>query len=279
MTQPAYEVAPRPYKIELRPWGKHHRYCAILPDGSEKFLARVTTILKTLNKEALIPWAVGQTLEACREKIQPGRPHSKDELEEIFAWAKDAQYRTKEEAAAFGTRAHEVIEAFLHAGGTQWPDIKHEPLPVQNSLALFQEYWEAHRLRVIDLEAYVADLELGYGGTIDCLARDASGELVLLDWKTSKAIYPEMHLQVVAYGGAMAKMGLGMPERASIVRIGKEDADFEVVDAWKSIEEARKLYHAWKHLVAVAEWLKAAKAKSDAEWRKKKSQRQAQEVA
>lgn len=100
--------------------------------------------------------------------------------------------------------------------------------------------------------------------------------MVLLDWKTSKAVYPEYHLQVVAYGGALASMGLGMPETASIVRIGKEDAQFETVTAWENLDQARGLYHAWKHLIHVAAWLKEAKAKSDAEWRKKRAARKAE---
>lgn len=282
MSLPAYECAPRPFKLELRPHGKFSRYVAIHPDGREQVLQRVTTILSTLNKEALIPWAVGQTLDACREKILAERAYTTDQLEQVWEWAKGAQYRTKTEAAAYGTRAHEIIEAALHAAG-EWPserEMAREPLPVQNSVALFQEWWGAQNLTVIDLEAYVADVQMGYGGTIDCLARDSEGRLVLLDWKTSKAVYPEYHLQVVAYGGAMARMGLGMPEQASILRIGKEDAEFESVPVWQSLDEARGLYQAWKALVQVSEWLKAAKAKSDAEWRrKKKTQKPAQEVA
>lgn len=269
-------TANAPFKVELRKWGKYDRYVVVHPDGTEQVLARVTTILQTLNKEALIPWAIGQTLDACREKIQAGKVYTPEELEHVWEWAKEAQYRTKQEAAAFGTRAHELIEAFLHSGG-QTPAVEREPLPVQNCWALFEEWWAGQNLQVTDLEAYVADVQLGYGGTIDCLARNHAhgGQLELLDWKTSKAIYPEMHLQVVAYGGALARMGLGMPERATILRIGKEDAEFEAVTVWDNLDQARELYQAWKSLVGVAAWLKAAKAKSDAAWRKRKAAQKA----
>lgn len=260
-----YETAARPYTVELRPHGPNqHRYYAVMPDGTTKVLKRVTTILETLNKPALIPWAVGQTLDACREKVQPGVAYGENQLEAIWEWAKGAQHRTKEQAAAFGTRAHELIEAYLHT--SQAPDLAEEPVQVQNCFALFEEYWAAHGLQVVDLEAYVADIWLGYGGTIDCLARDRAGNLVLLDWKTSKAVYTEMLLQVVAYGGAMAAMGLGMPASASIVRIGKEDADFEVVQVWSDIEQARVHYQAWKALVSVATW----KGQTDSELQRRK---------
>ncbi len=277
-TGTTYETAARAFTIELRPWGQFHRYCAIMPDGTKKWLARVTTILATLNKEALIPWAINQAIDACRERIKPGRAYSEGELEEILEWAKGASERVKAEAAGHGTRAHKIIETFLHTGA--WPELEFEHLAVQNSIALFQEWWTEQRFRVVDLEAYVADLEMGYGGTVDCLARDAEGRLVLLDWKTSKAVYPEMELQVIGYGGAMASMGLGIPDRSLILRIGKEDAEFEVVEVWADIEQARTLYQAWKALVAVSDWLKKAKARHDAIKRARlKAAKAGQEVA
>lgn len=261
----SYATAARPYTVELRPHGNGHRYYATLPDGTSKMLKRVTTILETLNKPALIPWAVGQTLDACREKVQPGTAYTEEQLAETWEWAKGAQHRTKTEAAQYGTRAHQLIENYLHTG--YQPVLHFEPEPVQNCYALFEEWWATQNLTVLDLEAYVADLNLGYGGTIDCLARTPAGDLVLLDWKTSKAVYPEMLLQVVAYGGAMAAMGLGMPGSASILRVGKEDAAFEVVDAWTTIEEARGLYHVWKNLVAVSNGI--GQVKSDLDRRKR----------
>lgn len=251
----SYATAARPYTVELRPHGDGHRYYVTFPDGTSKQLKRVTTILATLAKPALIPWAAKMAVEAALEKLKPGVAYTQDQLEAILSWAKDAHVRTKEEAASHGTRAHELIESFLHTGQT--PDLENEDPHVQNCFALFEEFWQANQFRVVDLEAYVADVNLGYGGTVDCLVRDKNGRLVLLDWKTSKAVYPEMQLQVVAYGGAMAAMGLGMPDVASIVRIGKEDAEFEVVEVWSSLERAREHYQAWKALVAVTGWLGA----------------------
>ena len=39
MSLPAYECAPRPFKLELRPHGKFSRYVAIHPDGREQVIA------------------------------------------------------------------------------------------------------------------------------------------------------------------------------------------------------------------------------------------------
>lgn len=252
-----YSTATRPYTVELRPHGTdgQQRYYVTFPDGKSKQLRRVTTILATLAKPALIPWAAKVAMEAALEKLEPGVAYTENQLVAILEWARDAHQRTKEEAGAHGTRAHQLIEGFLHSGQT--PDLSQEDPHVQNCFALFEEFWAANAFQVVDLEAYVADVNLAYGGTIDCLVRDGAGRLVLLDWKTSKAIYPEMQLQVVAYGAAMAAMGLGMPDSASIVRIGKEDASFEVVEVWADLERAREHYQAWKALVAVTGWLSA----------------------
>lgn len=251
-----YSTVARPYTVELRPHGNtgQHRYYVTFPDGTSKQLARVTTILATLAKPALIPWAAKMAVEAALEKLEPGVAYTENQLVAILEWARDAHQRTKEEAASHGTRAHELIEAYLHSG--QVPDLEREDPHVQNCFALFEEFWQSNAFQVVDLEAYVADVNLGYGGTVDALVRDRHGRLVLLDWKTSKAVYPEMQLQVVAYGAAMAAMGLGMPDSASIVRIGKEDAEFEVVEVWSDLERARSHYQAWKALVAVTGWLR-----------------------
>lgn len=261
-------------RVDLRPWGKGHRYVAVHPDGTEQVLPRVSSILATLNKEALIPWAVGQTLAACRERVLPDRAYTAGELEAIWDWAKDAQYRTAQEAAQHGTRAHALIEAYLHSGGQDAPDLAAEHPAVANCWALWEEWWQGQDMLVTDLEAYVADTVLGYGGTVDCLARNRrhGNALELLDWKTSKGIYPEYRLQVVAYGGALARMGLGMPERATILRIGKEDAEFEAVTIWQSLDEARALYQAWKALVQVYAWRQRVAAEDKARWRKRRAE-------
>jgi len=228
-------------------------------------LTRVTTILGALSKDALIPWAVGQTLDACREKIKPGIAYSADELHQTFEWAKDAQHRTKTLAAEYGTVAHEIVERVLHTG--EEPDLSGYPLEVVNCVQLWLEWWRGQDLRVVDVERYVAHIDLGYGGTVDFLAARPDGTSVLIDWKTSKSIYPEYHLQVVAYAGALSAMGLGMPQEAYILRIGKEDAAFQVSPVWTSLDEARSLWRVWAALCNVYAGIKSIDATCRRNWK------------
>ena len=51
-------------------------------------------------------------------------------------------------------------------------------------------------------EALLVNPMLGYGGTLDILARDSDGRIVLADIKTGKGVYKESVLQLAAYGMA-----------------------------------------------------------------------------
>jgi len=226
--------------------------------------------LQTLDKSALLPWAVNETISAIRSRISPGQTYSDAILEDIWEWAKDARFRTSDLAAQHGTRAHEIIEQFLH--NRTMPDTTQEAPEVQNAVILWREWWDAQDLEVCDIERYVAHLGLGYGGTVDFLARTNDGRVVLIDWKTSKGIYPEYLLQCVAYGGALSAMGLGMPAAAHIVRIGKTDATVEVQTAWNNLAEARELWQLWAAVCRLHHGLKAMDGrckKARREWDKR----------
>ena len=68
--------------------------------------------------------------------------------------------------------------------------------------------------------------EMQVGGTIDCIGR-IDGELVIIDWKTAKYLYPEIKLQLAAYtymyehAQPKAKIAYGL-----VMRFGKEDGKF-----------------------------------------------------
>lgn len=243
-------------EVKLKPWGKWERYCAVvqLPDGTteERWLKRVTTILGVLDKPALIQWAANEACNFVAEAWEPNAAYSREHRDEILKQARYAHKRKKEEAATLGTLAHEHIEAFLRDGnwptGYAWDSLPDE---VQNSLTLFREWWDQQDLKVVATEKYLANLELGYGGTLDFLCEDSQGRLVVWDWKTSKGIYGEMKLQLAAYVGALALNGYTV-QQAGILRIGKEDADFEVLDI--PLPELRELYRVFAALVPIYEW-------------------------
>ena len=93
-----------------------------------------------------------------------------------------------------------------------------------------------------------------YAGTLDCLAT-INGKMTLVDYKTSKNIYPETNfLQVGAYWKALEEMGHEAPEEAIILRLPKKESDPEFeprrvdvpVDVlFSKFLHALELYH-WK---------------------------------
>jgi hypothetical protein len=63
----------------------------------------------------------------------------------------------------------------------------------------------------------------GYGGTIDFLCY-LDGVLTLVDFKTSKAIYDEMLLQLCAYVKLLQENGYDI-KQAKILRIGRDESE------------------------------------------------------
>jgi hypothetical protein len=240
-------------------FGKDYRYyVATMKDGAEWRLRSVTSILGVLNKEALIQWAVDQGMDDIRASLVPGDDGiihvTPDGLEAILAQARMAHYRTKTEAADLGTQAHEAIEDFLRSGLES--DLTGADPRVANCYDLFRAWWEQAGLSVIQTELMVYHAGLGYAGQLDFLAADQAGSPVLVDWKTSKSIYWNYDLQVVAYAKALHAMGRGTVSGMRIVRIGREDAEFEVREIPR--DDWKRLGSLWECCIPLAEAFDAA---------------------
>ena len=75
-----------------------------------------------------------------------------------------------------------------------------------------------HGLRPLEVEAFLINEALGYGGTLDLIA-ELDGEVWLLDWKTGKSVawpdgsvYADHRLQLAAYAKAGFIARVGDPE-------------------------------------------------------------------
>lgn len=247
-------------------FGQDYRYyVASMKDGSEWRLRSVTSVLNALNKEALIQWAVDQAIEDIRANIQfdamGEATITSRQLDQVLQSARKAHYRVKTEAAELGTTAHNAIEEFLRSGQEQ--DLAEMDPRVANCYGLFRDWWDSQALSVIQTELMVYDVERGYAGQLDFLAADAQGRPVIVDWKTSKSIYWNYKLQVVAYARALHQMGRGVPSALTIVRIGREDAEFEAVDVPR--DDWRHLAEMFHGLIPISDAMREA----EAEYRKR----------
>ena len=141
--------------------------------------------------------------------------------------------KVRDKAADIGTVAHFMIECFLHnhepdLAEFSSADIEKATIAYNN----FRKWWDEEGFTVIEPEVQLVSEDYLFGGTIDAPSRDRDGKIVLLDWKTSKAIVGAHKVQLAGYEQLWNENRPDMKiQRRGIVRIGKESPDdFEV--AW-----------------------------------------------
>ncbi|GAG07767.1 unnamed protein product, partial [marine sediment metagenome] len=116
----------------------------------------------------------------------------------------------------------------------------------ENCLLSFWEWGKGHKIEVIMAEAQLVSSQYGYGGTIDCYCK-LDGIDTLLDFKTGKAIYPEMLYQLAAYEQLLSEDNhlVGMTR---ILRIGRDDNEgFEE----RLVDDTTKHFELFKHCLAI----------------------------
>ena len=172
-----------------------------LQDGA--IVPGVTTILGILNKPALVPWANKLGLQGIDSS------------------------KYVDEKAKIGTLAHQMIADYLKGVTTDTSEYSKVQIDqAENATLSFFEWEKTHPIEPILIEERIVSEEYGFGGTIDCLAR-LNGELCLIDFKTSRGIFPEMLIQVVAYRQLLIESGYDVT-KINILRIGRtEDEGFE----------------------------------------------------
>lgn len=202
-----------------------------------KRLPSVTTILGRFKESgSLIKWAYRQGRDHQRLE-DAGQPAPRD------LYDKDA---TTAQAALAGTIAHDMIETFILG---QHPEANEEVVAVEiatkygagredgpapevlararNSFRQFIEWWSNTRLSVTHTEMGLMSKLHRYGGTLDAVGTDSKGRVVLIDWKTSNAVYGDYLYQLAAYALLLEENHPELkPEGFHLLRVAKETADF-----------------------------------------------------
>lgn len=163
----------------------------------------VTTILGILSKPALIQWA----------------------------WELGTQgldYRkVRDQAGDIGTLAHYLI--MCHLRGEAPDTSEYSPQNIDRAESSLIKYWDwekANSIIPMLIEVPLVSERYRFGGTIDLLG-ELNGDLWLIDYKTGKAIYPEMLSQIAAYRVLLGENGYPV-KGCRILRISKDDTeDFE----------------------------------------------------
>jgi hypothetical protein len=181
-----------------------------------KIPGTTTIIGRFKDSGALTQWAYKQ-----------GREH-----ERLVAQGLEAPtrlYEVVQRAADAGTIAHDMIEADILKRPFVGPkDVDADILAkAGNAYMQFLEWRVQTHIEIVATEeAYVSE-KYQFGGTVDAVGRDTKGRIVLIDWKTSNAIYQDYLIQLAAYALLLEECAPHYkPEGFHLLRVAKESADF-----------------------------------------------------
>jgi hypothetical protein len=151
--------------------------------------------------------------------------------------------KERDQAANIGTIAHFMCEAFLNEFVCDLSD--YDQADIDRALICynkFLEWWESEGLQVVATETQLVHDDMKFGGTIDLIAKDKDGNLILIDLKTSKRLSDSYTRQIAGYTELWNFNRPYEPiSRWIIVRIGKQDeGDFEVKEFVEDHIEASK---------------------------------------
>lgn len=186
----------------------------------------VTGILKVSDKSAaLTQWAANQVVKIIEQQIKPGVAYDEIELMKIIRTARYNFRSVSKEATDIGTLAHDWIEAFLC--GTP-KDMPHNE-KAQNCCTAALKWIQAHKFTATRTERPLYSMKYNYVGTMDAGGLGKIDDRpAIVDWKTSKALYPEYRFQLAAYAKAFEEEFGILPDRW-LVRLDKETGDVEPI--------------------------------------------------
>lgn len=220
---------------------------------------------ETLAKHALKFWAVNITLEWLKKQIRPGNRITTTELEAIMKGAKFVHLRESERATTIGSNVHSWIEEFVNYVLANGADETIEEIvskittPLRtvdaiNSANSFINWYVQNEVEFVASEQKVYSRKYNYSGTFDLLAY-VNGALSIVDFKTSKHIYPDYLVQGSGYWNAYEEeqeyIFETIPNKVEqfvVLRLPKDGSEWETMtisskdDHFKIFEMARQIF-------------------------------------
>jgi len=216
----------------------------------DEIIPSATRVLDVISKPALVPWG----LKVGANWLEKNLFHDADAsskntkvyksrmaLEPLLKGMKSAYRGTSKNALNIGTITHEWVEGAVNwkLGEGGIPKMPQQDEAV-NAIHAFKDWVGQNVVEWKSSEEKLFHRKHKYAGTVDARAI-INGEYCVIDWKTSKAVYPEYHLQVAAYAKAVEDIH-GIPVDATyILRCDKATGKFEAVRSTE-IEENFQAY-------------------------------------
>jgi len=200
-------------------------------DIKGKKLPSVTEIIGdcTDKSGALTYWAAGAACQYIREHSTIDAENERFIVSEYVLGKARLNFRdVSQEALDVGLEVHDAVEMFLKGKDRE---IIIDGLGGQaaNGFGAFLEWNEKAQLKPIGIEETV--YSDSWAGTLDFYG-ECFGKLYVIDWKSSKAIYPEYRYQVAAYRSCKPD-AVG----CALLRLDKTTGEPEFRDYTKKYEE------------------------------------------
>jgi hypothetical protein len=215
-----------------------HTY-TLQKDGQEHVLLSVTRVLSIIAKPKVSAWAMDLMARHILDNYSPGM--SPEEMARLTQEARGAHLQESRRATGAGSEVHRWIEALLRGEPRELPE---DPSSLK-AIRAFIEWWREEKREVLLAEEIVAHPELLYAGKVDLVLGDGT----LVDFKTSKALYPEHELQLGGYALALEAWEGIRPQKGLLVRIGKDGtAETKEVDLEAAKEHFRYVLALYRFL-------------------------------
>lgn len=163
-------------------------------DGAIK-VPGVTSSVGMLPKDFLTFWAAKEAAEAAVNNWDIVSELIKRDPKGATDYLKGAHRRKSKAASDLGSAAHDLFER-LARGETL--NLRHVHVDLKPFVRWFSEFLEQVQPTFLHLEETVWSDTYQYAGSFDAIA-EIDGEVVGIDWKTSKSIYDSVALQLAAY--------------------------------------------------------------------------------
>lgn len=234
---------------------KAHRYSISDREGKKFQCPSVTTILNVLNKPALVEWGVRCACDFMCDSLSElfaADSFSPEQILDLVNQARQAHNRVKKTAADIGTEAHDWLAGYWKGMSMPLPP---EGEPVRHCIDAAMKWIKEHDAKPYLVERPCYSRRYMITGTPDFIGL-VDGEVTVLDYKSTKKIWPEVALQMAPYASMyLEEHGVEVKNRIAI-RMDKVTGEFESRTYGKDTFDpdmdtflsAFKLYDRMKHL-------------------------------
>ncbi|GAB1326956.1 PD-(D/E)XK nuclease family protein [Streptomyces sennicomposti] len=222
------------------------------PENGDVKVPGVTSVVGQLPKDFLTFWAAKEAAEAAVTNWDIVSQLVQRDPKGAVDYLKNAHRRKTTAASDLGSACHDIFER-LARGETV--NERHVHMDVKPHVRWFREFLDEVQPEFILCEETVWSDSHRYAGSFDCIAK-IDGETVIVDYKTSKAVYDSVGLQLSAYRYAdriiLAETGesVPVPEMAGGAVLHVRPEGWSLVPV-KCDEE---VFETFKALLSVFQW-------------------------